>query len=273
MIKCDFPQSLKHRAHRDGAECLLVPINPYSAKGLGDRLYATLHKVPGKSATHFVYFWSCKNLPYTHLEATSYIPQHGQSLHIWTTSLSNTDCYKNKYTIQFLWMACISRFAMAILRGETELALGTIRVKRLRRRASAPAIWKQGACIRCVHTYTLMWKLTYNFVFHFQDLYQIKRCKKTGKKCVSDCAHVHGDDEECLEDDFVHVNEDGKEIIQYSKLSAIHLKLDSGAQWFKATQLSDIFEIFDKIGSTTTYMLVAGNTAQGEHFNFFQVFT
>ena len=44
-------------------------------------------------------------------------------------SLSTTGCYKNKYTIQFLWMACISRFVTAILSAETELALGTIRVK------------------------------------------------------------------------------------------------------------------------------------------------
>ena len=82
-----------------------------------------------KSATHFVNFWSRKTLPYTHLEATSFIPQQGQSLHIWTASLSTTDCYKNEYTIQFLWMACRSRFAAAISGAETELALGTIRVK------------------------------------------------------------------------------------------------------------------------------------------------
>ena len=104
-------------------------LNPYSAKSLGDRLYANLHKMPGNSANHFVYFWSHKTLPYTHLEATSYIPQQGQSLHIWITALSTTDCYKNKYTIQFLWVACISRFATAILSGETELPLCTIRVK------------------------------------------------------------------------------------------------------------------------------------------------
>ena len=83
----------------------------------------------GKLATHFVYFWSRRTLPYTHLEATSYIPQQGQCLHIWTTSLSTIGCYKNKYTIKFLWMACISRLLAAILSGETELALGTIRVK------------------------------------------------------------------------------------------------------------------------------------------------
>ena len=83
----------------------------------------------GKSATHFVYFWSSKTHPYTHQEATSYIPQQGQSLHIWITSLSTTGCYKNNYTIQFLWMAHIIRYATAILSGETELALGTISVK------------------------------------------------------------------------------------------------------------------------------------------------
>ena len=83
----------------------------------------------GKSATHFVYFWSRKTLPYTLLEATSYISQLGQSLAIWTTSLSTTGCYKDNYTIQFVWMACISRFATAIISGETELALGTVRVK------------------------------------------------------------------------------------------------------------------------------------------------
>ena len=81
------------------------------------------------SAIHFVYFWSRKTLTCTHLEATSYIPQQGQSLHIWTTSLSTTGCYKNKYTVLVLRLACISRFAAAILSGEIELALSTIRVK------------------------------------------------------------------------------------------------------------------------------------------------
>ena len=56
-------------------------INPYSAMGLGDRLYATLHKMPGEVEYSFFYFRSRKTLHYTHLEATSYIPQQGQSLH------------------------------------------------------------------------------------------------------------------------------------------------------------------------------------------------
>ena len=104
-------------------------LNPYSAKGLGDRLYATQHKMPGEVDYSFCLFFNWKTLPYTHLEVTSYIPLQGQSLHFWTTSLFTTGCYRTKYTIQFLWMACINRFATAILSGETELALGTIRAK------------------------------------------------------------------------------------------------------------------------------------------------
>ena len=57
-------------------------INPYSAKGLGDWLYAILHKMPGEVGYTFCLFLSLKTLPYTHLEAISYIPQQGQSLHI-----------------------------------------------------------------------------------------------------------------------------------------------------------------------------------------------
>ena len=87
----------------------------------------------GKSATHFVYFWSRKTFPYTHLEAISYIPQQGQSLHIWNTSLSTIGCYKNKYIIQFLKLVCMSRFSTAISSSKTELALGTIRVNTVSR--------------------------------------------------------------------------------------------------------------------------------------------
>ena len=69
--------------------------NPYSAKGLGDQLYATLHKMPGEDAYSFCLFLKSKNSPlYTSGE-----------------------------------LAYINRCAMAILSGETELALGTIRVK------------------------------------------------------------------------------------------------------------------------------------------------
>ena len=114
-------------------------------------------KCQGKLATHFVYFRSRRTLPYTHLEATSYIPQQGQCLHIWTTSLSTTGCYKNMYTIQFLWMACISRFAMAILSGEIELALGTIRVNQYSNEfcfRTCPTKW---ICCILVHNF-IRWK-------------------------------------------------------------------------------------------------------------------
>ena len=39
------------------------------------------------------------------------LQKQGQSLHISKTSPSTTGCYKNKYTIQFLSMPCISRSA------------------------------------------------------------------------------------------------------------------------------------------------------------------
>lgn len=37
---------------------------------------------------------------------------------------------------------------------------------------------------------------------------------------------------------------------------------NNGKQWFKATELKDIFDIFSTIGDVP-YMLVAGNTAHG----------
>ena len=128
-IRCrHMARQLTHLLQEFGWEMF----NPYSAKGLGDRLYATLHKMPGEDVYSFCLFLKSKTLHFTHLEATSYIPQQVQSLHFWTTSLFTTGCYKNKYTTQFSWMACISRFVTTILSGETDLALGTIRVKHVK---------------------------------------------------------------------------------------------------------------------------------------------
>ena len=105
-------------------------LNPYDAKRLGYRLYATLHKLPREVGYSFCLFFEVVKLSPRHMwKPLQYIPQQGQSLHIWTISLSTTGCYKNKYAIKFFWVACISRFATAILSGETELALVTIRVK------------------------------------------------------------------------------------------------------------------------------------------------
>ena len=40
-----------------------ISFNPYSAKGLGDRLYATLHKMPGEVDYSFCLFLKSKNSP------------------------------------------------------------------------------------------------------------------------------------------------------------------------------------------------------------------
>lgn len=100
-----------------------------------------------------------------------------------------------------------------------------------------------------------------NKIQDIEDLYKVKMCKQTGRKCIGDCAHIHGDNEECLEDDFVHVDEDGVEIVQCSIFSPLHLKLNGGTRWVKVTNLNGIFNIFEQMDNSTTYMLVAGNTA------------
>ena len=96
-------------------------------------------------------------------------------------------------------------------------------------------------------------------------------CKKTGKKCIEECAHINNDGEECVENDFVHIDKEGNEIVQYSGILSIHLTLNDGSQWYKATNLNDVFAIFLLIG-TSTYRLVAGNTAQGEYYVLFYFF-
>ena len=43
------------------------PFNPYSAKALGDRLYATLHKMPGEDAYSFCLFFEVEKLSTIHI--------------------------------------------------------------------------------------------------------------------------------------------------------------------------------------------------------------
>ena len=105
-------------------------LNPLNARQQCARLYVTLWKMPGTLQLILLIFEVVK-LPLCAARKTLINCREGQSFCIWRTSFSTTDCYKNKYTIQFLWMACISRFAAAILSGETGLALGTIKVKLL----------------------------------------------------------------------------------------------------------------------------------------------
>jgi hypothetical protein len=91
-------------------------------------------------------------------------------------------------------------------------------------------------------------------------------CPKSGKKCSGSCSDDDYEDADASDDngeeDFVHVNMDGAEIIQSSKHSPIHINL-KGAQWIKVTKMNEIFEIFDKIGYVA-YVLIGGNTAHGK---------
>jgi hypothetical protein len=94
----------------------------------------------------------------------------------------------------------------------------------------------------------------------------MKICPKSGKKCSESCSDneydYYDDGDDNGEEDFVHVNMDGAEIIQPSKLSPIHINL-KGVQWIKVTKMTEVFDIFDKIGDVP-YVLVGGNTARGK---------
>jgi hypothetical protein len=57
------------------------------------------------------------------------------------------------------------------------------------------------------------------------------------------------------------VNWIGTETVCDSKYSPIILHMND-LQWFKVTKVKEILNIFKQVGSDT-YMLVAGNTAQG----------
>jgi hypothetical protein len=107
-----------------------------------------------------------------------------------------------------------------------------------------------------------------NHFYLFQELYKIKICPN-GKKCSGNCSDSddgdndnENDSDDSTEEDFIHVNANGAEIIPSSVRCPIHLKLES-AQWFKVTSMNEIFEIFDKVGNAP-YILVGGNTARGK---------
>ncbi|GFG40150.1 hypothetical protein Cfor_02488, partial [Coptotermes formosanus] len=82
-----------------------------------------------------------------------------------------------------------------------------------------------------------------------EDVYKIKICPKSGKRCSGNCS---------AHEDYMTCN--GAEIIPRKVVSPIHLQLQ-GAQWFKVTKVEEIFEIFDKVGDVS-YRIVAGNTGQ-----------
>jgi hypothetical protein len=106
-----------------------------------------------------------------------------------------------------------------------------------------------------------------NHLYLFQELYKI--CPKNEKKCSGNCSDNDdgdndnkNDSDDSIEEDFIHVNANGAEIIPTSVCCPIHLKLEN-AQWFKVTRMNEIFEIFDKVGNVP-YILVGGNTAHGK---------
>jgi hypothetical protein len=92
-------------------------------------------------------------------------------------------------------------------------------------------------------------------------------CPRTGNNCPQSCSDDDYDDADAGgvdngEEDFVHVNMYGEEIIQTSRLSPVHINF-ADAQWIKVTKMDEVFDIFDKIGYVQ-YVLVGGNTAHGK---------
>lgn len=75
---------------------------------------------------------------------------------------------------------------------------------------------------------------------------QVKICPKTSKKCDNTC---HDDEEE--ECDF-----------QIPDISLSIVNATNNAKWFRVKTISEIFQIFE-ISSVQNYMILAGNTAQG----------
>ena len=108
-------QACYRLSHRGGQCRTKFNFNPYDAKGY------TQPFINCRSWLLISFIFEVVKLSPRHIwKPLQYIPQQGQSLHIWNTSLSTTGCYKNKYTIQFFLLACISRFAAAIWSCETQ---------------------------------------------------------------------------------------------------------------------------------------------------------
>ncbi|XP_043258855.1 indole-3-acetaldehyde oxidase-like [Colletes gigas] len=75
-------------------------------------------------------------------------------------------------------------------------------------------------------------------IHDIEELYKIKKCKKTGKPCTNNCTAV----------------------VQNSE-SKIDMKLD-GAEFHKVLSVSDLMELFEK-KPNASYILNGGNTANG----------
>nr|XP_032518467.1 xanthine dehydrogenase 1-like [Danaus plexippus plexippus] len=79
------------------------------------------------------------------------------------------------------------------------------------------------------------------------DIEDLEICKKSGRPCAKNS---------CDESDWC--------LLSKNELNGklLHIILNDNRDWFKATCISDIFEIFQKWG-TESYMLLAGNTGKG----------
>ncbi|XP_066907154.1 uncharacterized protein [Halyomorpha halys] len=84
---------------------------------------------------------------------------------------------------------------------------------------------------------------------------------KCSLQCQSDCKDCSKNIDEENEEDFSNLF---LETAMASKI--LKLSLGGNTQWYRVSDISQIFEIFDMIGSAR-YMLVAGNTAQGVYPN------
>ncbi|XP_061376909.1 uncharacterized protein LOC116770937 [Danaus plexippus] len=79
------------------------------------------------------------------------------------------------------------------------------------------------------------------------DIEDLEICKKSGRPCAKNS---------CDESDWCFVTEN--EINE----RMLHIVLNDNRDWFKATCVSDIFDVFQAKG-TQSYMLLAGNTGKG----------
>ena len=62
-------------------------------------------------------------------------------------------------------------------------------------------------------------------------------------------------------------NQDYSELFLETAMASknLQLNLSSGVVWYRVSQVSHVFQIFDLIDGAT-YMLVAGNTSQGAFY-------
>lgn len=89
-------------------------------------------------------------------------------------------------------------------------------------------------------------------VMDIEDVANLKLCAKTGTICTQTC-------DDYTPDGFCLINMD-----RPLEGNLLQIETDDN-KWYKVYNIKDIFDVFAKEG-TDSYMLVAGNTAQGMSF-------